>query len=585
MSEYFNINEITGLGKLSRLVQKLDAMFTGPTAGKLSNTKISRRTFLKSALIASGLLLAACGEDEKKPPVTATPTKTPEPTATLPPTPTSTPTAIPEAEAVKTIERKIEYENMRLFVDATNIPVAYEIIDPKTLVNSTGVIFFDWQQREAFKAAKEQMESTGFAQVPEVMIDDPTTLNSIWNMLSPDEESEEHPWITRLPEDVANPERLAANGVRIHSDQSTSAPQLHIREQAFQPGGLLEPLRLLNEYATTEADREFFDIYIINAPRLSASALTREQREQMPADILNYLAQIEGIQTSAINGFRDEYIAGSNELIVSAEDRVRTKKGIDGDLTPEEVANTESGILRLKQDAALVGSLSPFELWFRFGMQILENNPTSDWTLGFQQDYLEDHRSLIAVPAGDGGVQAKDRFVFSYGKDGTIGINRMNTIDRRGKASGGELLPLSSRSYPRIEDFIEDSSATYQNGKYSYGAQTIGQTLRHEIIHSTLLEWLPRLKARGLINELEWFTQLTADTNVNGHITFPDANEFITDELTALTIKQAEEYLERKDDDSWYSFVFSIPPNINNPDGAYMITENQGENGLTDPTV
>ncbi len=583
MSEFFNIHELTGLGRLARLIQKVDGALTGSAMQLLSKTQLSRRKFLRLSLLAgSAALVAACGDDEKEPEAVATPTETPKPTATLPPTPTSTPTAVPEAEAAKTIEREVQYENLRLFIDATNIPVAYEIIDLKTSMSSTGMVYFDWKQKDAFATAKAQVEVTGQAQVPEVMIDDPTSANSIWNLMTPDAETEEHPWITKIPEDVCGPKTLDRAGVRIHCDESASAAQLHIRTRAFKAGGLLEPLMLLNENAGP-GQQEIFDIFVVNSPFLSASALTPAQQEQIPLDDLNFLREKEAHITGLINIYRDRHIAENLEFIADAEKRVLTKKDAVGDLTSGDIAIIEQVIIKVKQDTILMKSLSAGELWFRFGNMIIRSFQNPEWTFGFHDGYPEHNKSLVVIHAGDGGVQAKDKFVFSYQKDGAIGIRRKNTItrdgDTNGDAQGGELLPLTSRSYPRLGDFYADPSATYQNGQYVYKAQAVGQGLRHEIIHSILLDWLPKLKARGLINQLEWFNKLTWDTNVEGEIRFPDDNEYITDLLTGLTIQQAERHLERNGDNSWYSFVFSIPPNIHNPDGAYMLTENQQQDG------
>lgn len=578
MSEQNLTRELPLLGGLNGIFTRLDKIFSGIDSSK-KGPQINRRIFIRGlGLLGASIALAACGKDEKPP----SPTQTPEPTQTPTPLPTATPTEVSLEEALDRIEETITSDNLKLYLDKHGIPIGYEIFDTETTQSATGMITLDWQQRQAFQDAIEANKQTNDPQVVNFVIDDVASEKSIWDYLPPKPPTAEHPWVTELPPDIVDSEKLAHYGLRILTDPSSDAPQLFIREGAFQTRGLLQALPLLNE-GVPYAEKTNLDIFIINAPLNWLSLLTPEQTSLMPESFKALLAEDEAIQTHDINEFRTALINGHMAEIKdfkALRQRLLEKEHPDA-TTISDIDTYNDCILDSEEHIVFLQSLTPIEIYFRYGQEIL-NYAKRMWYRGrFSKISPNSHRSVISVPAGDAHTKIRDKVIFSYNGRGKLEIKKRSNILFSDQDTvlpvdlgSRKKLPTIGGSYPQKSDFINlNPEATYENGQYPYGFQEIGQALRHEIVHGWLMSWLVKLHERGKLDSLSWFNLLLQDTNTRGNTPIPTNNEWMTDMLGMLTIEQAERFFEKYGDDSLYSFVFSIPENKHNPQGGFLITQ------------
>lgn len=573
MGELPFTKEFASANRLLNIFGRIDQIFSGKLVGTAT---MNRRRFLKvMAAVGSSVLLAACGDEDPTP----TPTPTLIPTETPTPMPTATPTEVPYDESLRRIEQTIVYENIKLFIDIQNVPIGYEITDPVTQESATGTVFFDWKQRQAFMNAKREQEETQQPKAVDLIFDDPTSEESVWDYLVPEPASDDHPWITEKPPDTVDSETLAQYGLRIITDKSEDVPQLYIREAAFQSSGILEALSLLNAEVATK-DKVGMDIFVINSPLCWPSHLTQEQSALLPESFKQKLATHETKQTQYIDGFRNAWIEENTKNIDIFKQK---RQELIGKALPDSdvdtaIANLSDSILECEQSNIFLSSLTPVELFFRYSEEIFQAYENIEWLWGMHFGLEAGFgRSVITVPAGDAHVKVKNKVLFSYTADGTIAISKESNVLRSGELAKQSGLPSVANSYPRRKDFVENEKATYENNSYPFGIQQMGQGLRHEIVHAWFKDWLPKLKKRGLLDRMTWFNMLLHDTNMRWSVHFPDRNEWLTDQLAMMTIKQAEKYIERYQDNTMYSLVFSIPKNKNTPDGGYMITENQAD--------
>ena len=131
-----------------------------------------------------------------------------------------------------------------------------------------------------------------------------------------------------------------------------------------------------------------------------------------------------------------------------------------------------------------------------------------------------------------------NREVLFFDKDGHFGADNKNIFPD----VPSDTRPNPSQTHPNPDDFQMNPNASSNDPKsYPYGAQTPGQSLRHEAEHNVL-------EAQGIFNE------------------------YHTDMRAMEGIRDAWERWEKSGftDNSGYYFVFSLPPEEG---GGYILTK------------
>lgn len=565
--------EQNGSNILSRLYENMAAIFSGNRTKK----DLSRRQFLKVFSLASAAAaIAACDNSENT--ITPTPSKT---AAARNSEQGVTPTPKMEYEKLESeINYSYEYENVRIFLDKNEIPIAYQFLNEADQIR--GKRFFSDQEKANFLKTKQLAAETEELQVSDVVFDDITTTERVWDLLKPDDPTPEHPWIVEKPQDVVSNDKLLKYGVRILEDTSGEQPQIFFRQDAFEEGGLLQALRVLNENTKVETEKVFLQIFILNGPGMWKSSLTSTQLQAASELVKQVLSEEEAKQMSYIEKYRAAVIQESQDTIKDLRDRLATiRKNDYGQTSLPDIEMNKFFLFGVKANIRLHSSLSPAEMFFRYGdMKLIHGIDGAGWTWGKYFGIEEGgNTSSIVIPAGDGDVVAVDKVFMSYTPEGKFACTKLNTIKSGKYVPNQPNLPSVSKSYPRQESFGKDINATYDNEGYPYGPQEIGLNFRHEALHGWLMDWLPLLKKRKLLDKVASFIAKALGSNASKVGEF-NGNEWLTDTAAMSTTVSAQNKFDTKDNTE-YSVGFTIPKNKYTPNGAYMITENsKNQNGV-----
>jgi hypothetical protein len=144
------------------------------------------------------------------------------------------------------------YGDIKVYFDGNWIPLRYVRDDSEYRFTET--------ERSNLRLAKEQSLKSSESEVgyqEALAIDERMTSPSV-----------EHPYVTEAPTDRLDDETLETLGVTIHNDRQNNRPQLFLRQSAIENGGILEPLKLLNEQhaANENTPTSDVDIVLLNGP-------------------------------------------------------------------------------------------------------------------------------------------------------------------------------------------------------------------------------------------------------------------------------------------------------------------------------
>ena len=361
----------------------------------------------------------------------------------------------------------------------------------------------------------------------------------------------EHPRTSELPKDVLSEEELKKRGIEIIQADNTN---LYIREGAFAQG---EPLADFNN-----GDREL-TIVLINGPVVSPYFMSdpkyAEVKKLLPEEIrkeesiVQYREKRVKEQELQVEYFRQDAKELAEEIQTQQNpsqhllDKLSEAKGqvLLHKLFVEMYKNviTEKDILA---EMALTSQSRD-----KAGLhQVLYGNSLTFFSDGSRTE----NRSIVdaTIFLAVGQVENQRYKVIYFMPEGEIGSLIWSS------GLGEDLRPLSRQTHPNLKDFHINSMASPEDPlSYPYGAQTPGQTLRHEVQHD--LE-----KREGWVKEGR-----TAENN-----------EYNTDMKAMETIRQAWEKWENSGfkNNSGYYFVFSLP------EGGYILTKHEPSDSTTSAT-
>jgi hypothetical protein len=454
---------------------------------------------------------------------------------------------------------------MKVFVDANTIPQYFSIADPDDPhtpaellpVSDVDKAYFILARRDAMRESK--------VYCPEVIVQDPFFFQDVREFAQIAVDSAENTYVRDLPEDVVSPELATKYGVTIHNHSSSECGQIHFREAAFQPGGLLYGLVLLNTDTGNASPEKSFskrslEVYAVNAPLICQEGLSHEQKNALGewgVQNLDMVVDLIRERRREILDYLQTAIMVDESMLLVLSDAVLLRETINR-------------LVDTKTLLAQVTKLSPMEFYYRYagskaaaGLAICMQDP--------------ENKDQIFLACGSGNTFNSLQYLFAYEPSGYLKVVQREKVPfLAGVDQNHILLPRIDESFPTLEELDQIVRMRGAPDGYLYGAtKQVGLTLRHEIIHVWLISWLKKLKERNLLEQLPWLNNLE---KIVGRSPTTDKlleNEFLTDLYAAMTLKDAQDLLEKSMDDSGYSIVISVKPTQQNPEGGYMITERQ----------
>ncbi len=420
-------------------------------------------------------------------------TLTPSPTLTPEPTLTSVPPPTAEFFSRQNIEGAV------FVFDSQHQPVSY------TLPSGESIEFDPTEIRRVRERAKQSQETevldTIRFQTKEANNPNIPTINN--------RSSTEHPVLKTLPKNTLTEVELKQRNIEVIQADNT---QLYIRSQAFEEGGPLQ----------------YFQgkIILVPGPVVSPGYLKDDKYNEVRG-LLEDLPEIEKYRTQII------------------------KK------TEEYLDNLRSGLLKAKKENNFKDMALYEDLLGEFKADILsyQKATTEELLIEINQasraggKYVEADSPVIFIAVGVPTNTTEVRLFFD--KNGNCHVSYGGILPSPG------LQPKENQSCPDPTDFRRNPAASSESGSYSYGAQTSGQALRHEIMHY-------RLMTENYFRRLKLKHEILA--------TAPDNNEYTTDEAAMEGIRDAwKKWVESGyTDDSGYCFVFSLP------EGGFILTSHLG---------
>ncbi len=323
-----------------------------------------------------------------------------------------------------------------------------------------------------------------------------------------------------LPQDVLSSEELLQKGIEIIQAKSTN---LYIRSGAFEKGEPLSGIR---------STRRKMTIALLDAPIVNRAALSDPKYDS----IRDYLTELD--YTNQINNFKQMSSESSTDYLA----RLRTiTNEVSSDLkiqNPQTGLNAiEESMLRCKEQSLLLGTLNEAEL-----ISVVASGGFLGDTAGGMYMTKNNGHEVILLATGKA-LPAVNHYTLYFTPNGEVKYKSSNLASLMGNSKTFSSVS-EEQTHPNPEDFKLNVGAHPGNPKsYPYGAQTPGQSLRHEISHDKLVRQ-----------------------------TVPASyNEYDTDMLAMDGIKSAWDKWVGSGykDNSGYYFVFSLP------DGGYILTQNQ----------
>lgn len=476
-----------------------------------------------------------------------------------------------------------------LFFDSSDIPVAIQIMSTSNPL-STYVRRLSNEEIQAFKNSKSLAQDTKEPAVVSAPIADPFSIKTEWDMKNQMGIVTTEVAGVKLPDsvEVLTEEALATFGVRMLTDPRLSM-EPGIRPEAFQKGGILQALEILNRSRSTE-EKVTLDITLVNSAILHGFQLAPEQRAQLPQDVLSIydndpnLFLVRDFRTERLREYNTEisqnsteYTQLQNEIAAITDDSSEASFKLKNRL-----AELAGRLIALKRELLIFTQLTDDEIFYYFKLQVLQKN-TEDisFPLGsYYRSSSEPNKAYIFF-ATDGATRVEQyKFLFWYRADESLVTDRFNPLSLNGANTFGDTLPQVENSYPKSDDLNIHPNANHEEGSYHFDSNTWAETLAHELIHANFMEWIPMLakldveNGTNYLSEMKWFIDMAKTIPGLQYDPFSlNRNEFDTDIQTENLMDRAYKKLIETGDDSLYPFVFPVPPTLKDPFKRFMIAE------------
>lgn len=481
----------------------------------------------------------------------------------------------PQTEETK--ERSIVFGDLRIYLDAENIPTALSYLNDEAGDQQNQKNVIDNYQREQYRRAREFAMESGFPAMTHRTFTAPSELKTTWDRVFQAADSPDNPWVTTPPKDVLTPAEAAEYGLHILNTHTPSQPKIHFRTSAFAEGGILQPLKLLNENLGEYDSKIELSIIYIDSSFLDADSMTAEQRAVFSEDEWNLLQLDTQIFKKAISEVRREKIDHVAKKINAKRQDIQNHKQVS--LTEQEQLLQQ--LVKLHSELLALQNLTDSACYAVFqsdvGQKLRDFKAADTAEIPAVGRYFSDlQHSKIVLTGGDSQLTLGPEYYLTYMPDGTLDI----ALRQFHFLQEAPQLPTIQQSYPNSADFDLNTSATYKTGEYPYGGQNLLLALRHELMHAWLVNWLQLALIRGKIEQLQWFLDLTKDIANQHELLYPTLNEFATDTMAMRSFDEAwEQYLAG--DDSGYQICIELPPHPLYPNGGYVLAERQDKQSAT----
>ncbi len=392
-------------------------------------------------------------------------------------------------------------------VDANGFPRQYML---------EGQVFdFTEDQINLMRAAQAQAVNSGELQTV-FSIDLPVHTPPSTYQPSPD-----RPFTAEIPPDVEmDPSQYGLEIIQ------GSEVELHFRQAAFEPGGLLYPLVQIQEIAANDNFTYKLRIVLVDGPRIATPYMTGPQYDGVRS-LIEYLDEehLEHRRTlMAENQVRIDTLRSAITIYWSQGDQVK-------------VAEYERELAALVSETRRMEQLSLQEL--------IEQYPAPISPAGLYVNSTFENgegTSTIFVAVGESQPLPTAYWNAYYDRQGIFHL----TQEHR-STSSSSFTPQSETSYPRLSDFPLNPNATQANGGYPYAARmhSPGQILRHELFH---------------------FHE-DAEEILTGEPA--NRNEFDVDTGSMQSTENAHRLWDEQGDNTGYQAVFTIRPQDG---GGYQLT-------------
>lgn len=458
--------------------------------------------------------------------------------------------AVPQPEAAPTKERRKIFDGIRIFFDEKETPLAYRLDGQKK--ND-----FTADELEKFKKIKQfAIDSSESKVAVQFKVDLPVELA---------EPTPERPYVTEKPDDVLSDEEMAKRGVTVINQESIdNYSNLYLREAIFGEGGILEPLRLLNDNLIEGEEQTKLIICNVNAPWVES-----DYWSHLP-DFVGLGIPYESMWNRA-NVYYLESLDYYQRLI--DWDKLRLQQ-----LRDDHQQNTydyQAMQRQLFEDEArkmeLEGMTAAESLFYfmvdrthRAIGRYYHQRETNESVPG---DVGNDAVVFIASP-DLGKVADKKRITLGFTDLGKLIVDTQYLGSMRSPKN----TPRLDMSYPRVDEHTELGP----NDEYRYSAGSVGFIVYHEIAHHILINVFPKLAEKGILKDSTLYQYLRKDELLNKWFDdrgvtnnyFPsDRDERITDTVAMKMIERAHNNWvgTGETDDTGYQLVFQVP-------GGYQIT-------------
>lgn len=479
-------------------------------------------------------------------------------------------------EQLKPVETTsiMELEGLKLFLDKEGFPVSYKLNNGETKAFSANEV-------QRMKDARDLSEATGEVEVATQVIE--------YQQPETNDFSQERPHVTTAPERLLSPEQLAAQNIEVINPTKSDDVQLQFTQDIFENTGLLEPFTLLNEQLPDEEKKKLI-IAVLNG-----GFVTKEFASDPAYDkVRNILAEMK----EEIMHFIRQQITEYYQYMDFVRREIHENKD-----DPEFSKRFVGKVLRYKSLVLLyTQTLSEEELIneFYFRNEHFYNTGQYHHMPFFNENNSTDSVIFIASPDLKATLSRR-YYTINCSPDGIFGINIVDGKDSfDGKVMVEAPAARVDQGFPQPDDVRVRSSRSFDESEltaeqaqkkkrdiYRYDFWS-GGIVRHELVHFLLMNILPELAKKGLIDQSECARLFFENEEVKKYFekwgqtdeSFPPINnEAVTDQLAYDTLVSAWKKWEESNytDPSGFYVVFKVPDSEILP-GGYQLTDAPNSN-------
>lgn len=471
----------------------------------------------------------------------------------------------PETQTPVRTESIMELDSLRMYLDEDGFPISYSL-------NWGELQAFSDDEIQRMKNAQKKAAQSGEVEVATQVIE--------YLPVVPNQFTEERPLVTVPPERTLTAEQLAERNIEIINPNDPEANKLFLTDEIFQSSGLLGPLSLLNEQLP-EDERQKLTIAVINGGALTQEYATVPEYDRVRSELKSMKATVQEL---VLQNERDltEYLKVVRQMLQTDE---RTE------LFQDRIIRYKALILLYTQ------TLNEAELLMEMYFKHKKNRPAG---LYYQYPFEGNRNESVIFVAAPELKQTLDKnyYTITASPDGGFGIYIL-----KGKEINDAPAPRVDQGFPPPEEALQvtdkdftESELTAQQAEekkvnvYRYAFQS-GGNLRHELAHYILMNVLPKLAEKGVIDQSDFYKKLIENEEIKKYLVrwglsdgyFPMMNnEAVTDQVAYDTLADAWKKWEESGftDPSGFYIVFQIPY-TDILKGGYQLTNSQSDNTPT----